>query len=117
MKLAVIASGEVYAKRIADYLPSGVTELVTGDADAIRRYVEECAAAMGLPLATFAALEDAYDPSDAVPAHHRQMIDYADELLLFWDGHDPAAEPTAVCAEKRDMNIHLVILEPEKDLL
>ena len=115
MKLAVIASGEVQLNCIAGYLSFDVTELVAGEEDDICRCVRRCAASVGLPLTTFPSVSGDCSP-EGVPAHHRQMLAYADELLLFWDGRDRTAEPTAHCAEMRDMNVHLVIVEPEKSM-
>ncbi len=115
MKLAVIASGEVPLNCIAGYLSFDVTELVAGEEDDICRCVRRCATAAGLPLTTFSSVSGD-DPSENVPSHYRQMIAYADELLLFWDGRDRTAEPIAHCAEMRDMNVHLVIVEPEKSI-
>jgi len=112
MKLAVIASGEVIVEDVAEYIPSDVTELVIGKGDGIGSCVRNCAEARGLALTEFSpALFSMPDASGAVPAYHREMLAYADELLLFWDGRSRDAEETAFCAEDRNMNIRLIIVD------
>ena len=62
-----------------------ILEIVSGGADGIDRSAKKYAEAWEVPYKEFPAEWDKYGPS-AGPRRNRQMADYADALLLIWDG-------------------------------
>ncbi len=64
---------------------SRMTELVSGGCRGIDAAAEDYCYKIGKPSKTFIAEWDTYGKA-AGPIRNRQMAEYADELLLIWDG-------------------------------
>ena len=63
----------------------GITEVVSGGADGVDSCGEEYALAADQPLKIFKADWSKYGKA-AGPIRNKQMAEYADALLLIWDG-------------------------------
>ena len=85
MKIAVIGSRGLNVKNLEKYLPRDVTEIVSGGARGIDTCAREYALANGLKLTEFLPEYDKYGRG-APLKRNLQIIDYADEVLAFWDG-------------------------------
>ena len=84
MKIAIVGSRGVVVNNLEDYVPDG-SEIVSGGA----RGVDSCAAAYarrnGLKLVEFLPDYDKYGRG-APLVRNRQIVDYADKVIVFWDG-------------------------------
>ena len=85
MKIAVIGSRGLKVNDLGKYLPVGVTEIVSGGAKGIDTCAREYALANGLKLTEFLPEYEKYGRG-APLKRNLQIIDYADEVLAFWDG-------------------------------
>ena len=85
MKLAIIGSRNLRVDDLGEYLPEGVTEIVSGGARGIDSSAAEYARAHGIKLVEF--LPDYAKYGRGAPLIRNQLIvDYADEGIAFWDG-------------------------------
>ena len=85
VKLAVIGSRNFPTIRLADYIPSHVTEIVSGGARGIDRQARKFAEENRIPLTEF--LPDYRRYGRGAPLRrNREIAAYADECLAFWDG-------------------------------
>ena len=85
MKLAVIGSRGLTVHDLENYLPKEVTEIVSGGAKGIDACARAYAKANGIKLTEFLPEYEKYGRS-APLKRNIQIIDYADEVLAFWDG-------------------------------
>lgn len=85
MKLAVIGSRGLTVKNLGKYLPENVTEIVSGGAIGIDTCAKEYANKNKIKLTEFLPEYKKYGRS-APLKRNLQIIDYADEVLAFWDG-------------------------------
>ena len=85
MKIAVIGSRGLKVNDLEKYLPKDVTEIVSGGARGIDKCAREYAVANGLKLTEFLPEYEKYGRV-APLRRNLQIIDYADEVLAFWDG-------------------------------
>ena len=76
MKVAVVGSRGLHVEDLGRYLPADTTEIVSA---------REYALAHGLLLTEFRPDYSRYGRS-APLRRNRQIVDYADLVLLFWDG-------------------------------
>ncbi|MFA5562224.1 MAG: SLOG family protein [Eubacteriales bacterium] len=86
MKVAIIGSRDLFLDDFGAYLPADTTEIVSGGA----RGIDSCAAAYArrhhLKLTVF--LPDYQQFGRPAPLRRNlQIIEYADVVLAFWDGH------------------------------
>lgn len=88
MKVAVVGSRDASpsaARLILKYLPADATEIVSGGARGIDTLAEEVAKSLSLPTKIFLPDYETYG-RQAPLFRNRQIIDYADCVLAFWDG-------------------------------
>ncbi len=102
MKVAVIGSRNATAdaaRLILKHLPADVTEIVSGGAHGIDALAEDVAKSLSLPVKIF--LPDYKTFGRQAPLfRNRQIIDYADRVLAFWDGHSPGTRSViGICLE------------------
>lgn len=85
MKVAVIGSRKLAVPDLENYLPEGVTEIVSGGAKGVDTYARRYAEANALKLTEFIPDYEHYGRS-APLRRNLEIIDYADMVIAFWDG-------------------------------
>ncbi len=85
MKVAVVGSRGLHVEDLGRYLPADTTEIVSGGAVGVDTSAREYALTHGLLLTEFRPDYSRYGRS-APLRRNRQIVDYADLVLLFWDG-------------------------------
>ena len=85
MKVAVIGSRSLTVQNLGEYLPQGVTEIVSGGAKGIDTCAREYAQRNGLKLTEFFPDYQKYGRT-APLKRNLQIIAYADIVVVFWDG-------------------------------
>ena len=94
MKVAIVGSRDATAsaaRLILKYLPADTTEIVSGGARGIDALAEEVAQSLSLPVKVFLPDYETYG-RQAPLFRNRQIIDYADQVLAFWDGASPGTK-------------------------
>ena len=85
MKVAVIGSRSLTVQNLGEYLPQGVTEIVSGGAKGIDTCAREYAQQAGLKLTEF--LPDYPRYGRGAPLRRNlEIIRYADQMIAFWYG-------------------------------
>ena len=93
MKVAVIGSRSLTVQNLEEYLPQGMTEIVSGGAKGIDTCAREYAHQAGLKLTEF--LPDYPRYGRGAPLRRNlEIIRYADEVIAFWDGQSHGARQT-----------------------
>ena len=88
MKVAIVASRSAdpsIVSLILKHLPGDTSEIVSGGAAGVDSYAEQVAHSLSLPLRVFAPDYKTFGKT-APLQRNRQIIDYADLVLAFWDG-------------------------------
>lgn len=85
MKLAIIGSRELTVENLGEYLPEGVSEIVSGGARGVDTSAALYARENGIKLTEF--LPDYARYRGGAPHKRNEQIAlYADEALAFWNG-------------------------------
>ena len=85
MIVAVVGSRSLTVKNLEHYLPENVTEIVSGGAKGIDACAKEYAEIHKLKLTEFFPEYDKYGRG-APLRRNLSIIEYADEVIAFWDG-------------------------------
>lgn len=85
MKIAIVGSRNLTVDDLGKYLPEDTDEIVSGGAIGVDRCAREYALSHKLKLTEFFPEYDKYKRS-APLLRNLQIIDYADEVIAFWDG-------------------------------
>ena len=106
MKVAVIGSRDLTVNNLEDYLPEGVTEIVSGGARGVDASAKNYALEHGLKLTEFLPEYGRYGKG-APLRRNLAIIEYADLVLAFWDGESRGTKFVIDNCKKR--NIPVVI--------
>ena len=107
MKLAIIGSRNLVVENLGEYLPIGVTEIVSGGAKGVDTCAKKYAQEHGLKITEFLPEYDKYARS-APLRRNMQIIDYADEVLAFWDGHSKGTKFVIDNCKKKNKKVTVV---------
>ncbi len=111
MKVAIIGSRGINNVKLEDYLPEGITEIVSGGARGVDTCARNYALSRGIPLKEFLPDYESFGRS-APLRRNIEIIDYADIVLAFWDGK---SRGTAFVIENcRKRNKKVVVYTPVK---
>lgn len=88
---------------------TGAEEIVCGEANGIDTSGKWLAERQGIPLVSFPADWDTHGKS-AGPIRNKQMADYADALLLIWDGESKGSANMKENMLKLNKPVYEVIL-------
>lgn len=108
MKVAVVGSRSLQINDLEKFLPKGATEIVSGGAKGIDRCARRYALKNHLPLTEFLPEYDKYKKG-APLKRNLQIIDYADMVLVFWDGTSSGTKYIIDCCEEKHKPIRVVI--------
>ena len=107
MKIAVIGSRNLIVIVVGRYLPEDVTEVVSGGARGIDACAREYAKAHGIKLTEFLPEYEKYGRS-APLKRNLQIIDYADLVLAFWDGHSRGTKFVIDNCKKKNKKVTVI---------
>ena len=109
MRVAVIGSRGLHVDHLEDYLPEGVTEIVSGGAQGVDACARDYALAHGLKLTEFLPEYGKYGRG-APLRRNITIIEYADFILAFWDGKSRGTKYVIDNCKKR--NIPVAVYQP-----
>ncbi len=85
MKIAIVGSRGIKVDNLGRFLPTEVTEIVSGGARGVDTCAAEYARSKGLRLTVFFPDYEKYGRY-APLERNKKIIDYADSVIAFWDG-------------------------------
>ena len=110
VKLAIIGSRSITDVRIADYIPEGVDEIVSGGAKGVDTLAKRYAIENFLKITEFLPQYELY--GRAAPLRRNdQIAQYADEALVFWDGASVGTRYTVKAFDRLGKKVTLVKVE------
>lgn len=109
MKLAIIGSRALWIESPEDYLPEGITEIVSGGARGIDSAAADYARRNGIRLTEFLPEYERYGRAAPLKRNHA-IAEYADEALAFWDGRSRGTAYTIELFRKLGKKVTIVML-------
>lgn len=99
MKIAIVGSRSLTDIPLDPYVPREAEEIVTGGAKGIDLLAAEYAKAKGLKLTEFLPQYEKYGRAAPI-VRNKEIVDYADKIIVFWDGRSKGAASVIRYAEK-----------------
>lgn len=109
MKLAIIGSRSLMIENMENYIPENTDEIVSGGAKGIDSCAKEYAIKNSIILTEFLPEYSKYGKL-APLKRNEQIAEYADEALVFWDGHSKGTQYTVKHFEKLNKKITVIKL-------
>ena len=113
MKVAIVGSRNLTDVDLARYVPDEADEIVSGGAVGVDRLAAEYARARGFKLTEFLPEYEKYGRAAPI-VRNKSIVDYADRVIIFWDGTSRGTLSVIQYAEKTKKRFDLVILESTK---
>ena len=85
MKIAIVGSRNLKNLVIDPYISEEVEEIVSGGAVGVDSCATEYAKTKGLKLTEFLPQYERYGRAAPI-VRNKKIVDYADRLIIFWDG-------------------------------
>lgn len=108
MRIAVIGSRRLSVANLEKYLPSDVTEIVSGGAKGVDTLAREYALTHNLKLTEFLPEYDKFGRS-APLKRNITIIEYADLVLAFWDGKSRGTQFVIDNCKKRNIPVKMFV--------
>ncbi len=109
MKIAVVGSRNKTVCNIGNYL-SDCDEIITGGARGIDSCASEYAKSMNLKLTEFLPEYQHYGKAAPI-IRNQKIVDYADKVIVFWDGFSKGSLSVIRYAQKTGKNLEIVLLD------
>ncbi len=98
MKIAIIGSRSVTVENIGAYI-ADAEEIVSGGAAGVDRCAAEYARQRGIKLTEFLPEYERYGRAAPI-VRNKQIVDYADHVVAFWDGNSKGTPSVINYAKK-----------------
>ena len=108
MKLAIIGSRKITVKNIGEYIRADCDEIVSGGAVGVDTCAAEFALKKGIKLTEFLPIYEKYGRGAPI-VRNRQIVDYADEVIAFWDGSSRGTLSVIKYCEKQGKPCRVII--------
>ena len=99
MKVAIVGSRSITNIALDRYVPAEVEEIVSGGAVGVDLCAAEYAKSKGLRLTEFLPQYARYGRAAPI-VRNKEIVDYADRVMIFWDGSSRGALSVIKYAEK-----------------
>lgn len=110
MKLAVVGSRNLTNIALNRYIKEDVEEIVSGGAVGVDRCAAEYAKNNGLKLTEFLPEYERYGRAAPI-VRNKQIVDYADKVLVFWDGSSKGALSVIRYAQKIGKSLEIILFK------
>lgn len=110
MKIAIIGSRNLVVNNIGAYLPKDVTEIVSGGAKGIDTCARIYAIKNNIKLTEFLPNYNEFGKR-APLIRNLEIIDYADEVIAFWDGESHGTKFVIDNCKNRNKRVKILVLK------
>ena len=114
MKVAVIGSRTLSIDNLEDYIPQDCTEIVSGGAKGVDSSAAQFAKSRALKLTEFLPQYSVYGKAAPI-VRNKQIVDYADCVLAFWDGVSKGTHSVIRYCEKLGKPYKMLILQTQDE--
>ena len=108
MKIAVVGSRKIHIDDIGKYLPT-CDEIVTGGAEGVDRLAMEYAEKEKIRLTVFLPEYTKYKRGAPI-VRNRQIVDYSDKVIAFWDGSSKGTLSVIEYAKRTGKSIEVIMI-------
>lgn len=107
MKIAIVGSRNIFSVDISKYV-SHDDEMVSGGARGVDSCAAEYAKKNGLKLTEFLPRYDIYGRGAPI-VRNREIVDYADRVIVFWNGYSRGALSVIKYAQRIGKECQVII--------
>ncbi len=110
MKVAVVGSRNLTDIALEQYISLQVQEIVSGGAVGVDSCAAEYAKSRGLKLTEFLPQYERYGRAAPI-VRNKEIVDYSDKVLVFWDGSSKGAQSVIRYAQKTGKPCEVILCQ------
>jgi predicted Rossmann fold nucleotide-binding protein DprA/Smf involved in DNA uptake len=110
MKVAIVGSRNLTNIALDRYINDEAEEIVSGGAVGVDLCAAKYAKSKGLRLTEFLPQYESYGRGAPI-VRNKQIVDYADEIVVFWDGHSRGTMSVIEYARKIGKPLEVILCE------
>ena len=110
MKVAIVGSRGIIIDDLEKYLPENTTEIVSGGAKGVDTCAKEYALKNNIKLTEFLPEYNRYK-NGAPLKRNEKIVEYADFVLVFWDGKSKGTKFVMDYCKDLGKNIEVIYME------
>ena len=114
MKVAIIGSRNLVVNNLGDYLPEGLTEIVSGGAKGVDTTAREYAIEHSIKITEFLPEYSRYKRG-APLKRNIQIVEYADTVIAFWDGKSHGTKFVINYCNEHSIPIQVVLVNTTQE--
>ena len=114
MKIAIVGSRKILVSHLENYILDG-DEIVSGGALGVDSCAAQYAKKNGLTLTVFLPNYERYGRAAPIK-RNKEIVDYADKIIAFWDGKSKGTLSVIQYAEKIKKPCEIVIVNNNSDM-
>lgn len=113
MKIAIIGSRNLTCVDIHKYISLNCTEIVSGGARGVDTMAAEYAQQNNIPITVFKPDYEKFGRAAPI-VRNKQIVDYADEVIAFWDGKSKGTRSVIQYCEKTSKPCRIITIDAER---
>ena len=113
MKIAIVGSRKITPPNLEEYV-SECDEIVSGGATGVDRYAAEFAKKKSLILTEFLPEYERYGRGAPI-VRNKKIVDYADKVIVFWDGKSKGSLSVIKYAEQTKKECNVILCDPHNE--
>lgn len=110
MKTAIIGSRTIKRIALDQYLSADTEEIVSGGAVGVDSCAAEYAKQKSLKLTEFLPQYELYGRAAPI-VRNKQIVEYADQILVFWDGSSKGTQSVIQYAKKIEKPMKVILFD------
>ena len=108
MKIAIVGSRNITNLELREYIPEDVDEIVSGGATGVDSCAAKYAINNGIKLTEFYPQYDLYGRAAPI-VRNKKIVEYADKIIIFWDGNSKGTLSVIKYAEKIGKSFNVIL--------
>lgn len=108
MRIAIVGSRKIHIEDIGKYIPE-CDEIVTGGAEGVDRLAMEYAEREKIRLTVFLPEYSRYKRGAPI-VRNKQIVDYSDKVIAFWNGSSKGTLSVIEYAERTGKSIEVIMI-------
>jgi predicted Rossmann fold nucleotide-binding protein DprA/Smf involved in DNA uptake len=110
LKIAIIGSRGLECEELGLYIPKSCNEIVSGGAKGIDTCAKKYAIAHNILISEFLPEYEKFGRAAPI-MRNKQIVDYADKVLAFWDGKSKGTKSVIEYCKKTNKAYEVILLE------
>lgn len=110
MKLGIIGSRNLTVDNLEDYIPEGVTEIISGGAKGVDTCAQKYAEEHGIKITVFKPNYEKFGRGAPI-FRNSDIVNHSDKVIAFWDGESSGTRNALKICKQKNIPYEIYLCE------